>query len=115
MARLTALPSRFAVLPPRIASAPKVADPFYLSAEWRRLIEQRKRDADYRAALSRAKPGEKMVLDHVTEIRDGGARLDPANTMWLTFSEHQAKTARARKDRAMGKAMKEGGGQKSTT
>jgi hypothetical protein len=65
-------------------------------------------DRDYFEALSRAKSGERLILDHVRERKDGGADLDPANTEWLTFSEHQAKTAKAKARRARG----QGGGSK---
>lgn len=100
MARLKAMPERIGGLASRVRFAPKVAERFYLSPEWRALVARRKRDADYFIARARAKPGERMILDHVVERRDGGADLDPANTEWLTFSEHQAKTARAKRARA---------------
>ena len=100
MTRLVRLPQRVAMVPSRVALAPKVADPFYHSREWQALIAARKRDPDWKAAKARAKPGEWLVLDHIIERKDGGADLDPANTQWLTHSEHQAKTARARKARA---------------
>ena len=90
-------------MPARVASLPKVADPFYLSKEWAALKAARRRDEDYREAKARLKPGEWLVLDHIVERRDGGADLDPANTQWLTHSEHQAKTAKARMDRAHGR------------
>lgn len=64
------------------------------------LVASRRRDPDYAAAKARAKVGERLILDHVRERKDGGADLDPANTQWLTHSEHQAKTARARAARA---------------
>jgi hypothetical protein len=88
---------------PRVAAAPKVADPFYLSAEWTALKDRRRLDPDYYAALRRRRyPGERLILDHVRELKDGGAELDAANTEWLTHSEHQAKTAKARGARAAG-------------
>ena len=99
MARLKRAPDRCSPAPSRVKVAPKVALPFYRSAEWRALVAGRKLDRDYHAARARAKPGERLILDHVREIRDGGARLDPANTQWLTFSEHQAKTERAKRAR----------------
>jgi 5-methylcytosine-specific restriction protein A len=108
MGRLRALPSRLGGQPPRLAAPPKVAEPFYQSKGWRQLVARRKLDRDYFAALSRAKSGERLILDHVRERKDGGADLDPANTEWLTMSEHQAKTAKARARRARG----EGGGSK---
>jgi 5-methylcytosine-specific restriction protein A len=108
MGRLTALPGRLSVQAPRLRPPPKRAEPFYQSAEWKRLVARRKLDRDYFAALARAKAGERVILDHVHERRDGGADLDPANTEWLTMSEHAAKTAKAKARRARG----EGGGSK---
>lgn len=83
---------------------PKVADAFYSSREWRALVAARKLDRDWFAAVARAKKdgSARVILDHVCEIRDGGASLDPANTQWLTHAEHQAKTARERAKRAGG-------------
>ena len=100
MGRLTAMPPRLTRIPPRGAPPPKVADRFYQSKEWLALVTARRRDPDYAAAKARAKPGERLILDHVKERRDGGADLDPKNTQWLTHSEHQAKTAKARAERA---------------
>ena len=59
-------------------------------------------DAECRlfAAKARAKDGERLILDHVVERKDGGAPLDPANTQWLTFSELQAKTEREKRRRS---------------
>lgn len=85
---------------------PKLANPFYQSPEWIALRLARMKDKDYWQAKARAKPGERLILDHVVEIKDGGARLDPRNTQWLTHGEHQAKTAAAKARR--------GGGRKST-
>lgn len=102
MSRLKAMPARVGALPPRVAALPKTADRFYQSPEWRALVAARRKDRDYWAAKARAAPGERLILDHVVERRDGGADLDAANTQWLTFSEHQAKTAAARATRARG-------------
>lgn len=102
MARLKALRPRLSTVKPRIAAAPKTADPFYLSSEWRALKARRRLDPDYYAALRRAKPGEWVILDHIVERRDGGAELDARNTQWLTTSEHQAKTAKVKAARARG-------------
>jgi 5-methylcytosine-specific restriction protein A len=104
MARLQRMGSRLGAAPSRLRTAPKVADPFYLSTEWRALKQRRRLDPDYYAACRRRKyPNERLILDHVRERRDGGAELDPANTEWLTMSEHQAKTARAKAERAEGR------------
>ena len=98
MGRLSALPHRLGRPAPRLSPPAKTADRFYLSPEWRKLRERRKLDPDYYEALRRAKPGEKLILDHVDERSDGGA--DFGRTEWLTHSEHQAKTARERARRA---------------
>lgn len=100
MGKIGALGFGLPMLSTTLRLPPKKAEPFYQSKEWRALVARRKRDADYAAAVARAKPGERIVLDHVIEIRDGGARLDAANTQWLTHSEHQAKTARTKRARA---------------
>lgn len=103
--RLRQLPARLAGLAPRVRALPKVADAFYASREWRALRAARMLDGDYFGALKRARgdgSNGRAILDHAHEIRDGGARLDPANTVWLTHVEHQAKTARARATRAGG-------------
>jgi 5-methylcytosine-specific restriction protein A len=103
MGRLKALPvSRLRRAEARMRSMPKTANPFYLSPEWRQLVARRKLDSDWFAAKARAKAGERLILDHDHEIKDGGALLDPANTVWRTMSEHQAKTAKRRAERARG-------------
>jgi 5-methylcytosine-specific restriction protein A len=110
MGRLKAIGSRVGSMPAKVRAAPKGVERFYSSAAWRDLVRDRKRDPDYALARQRAKPGERMILDHKVERKDGGADLDPANTEWLTFSEHQAKTAKARAARARGETW--GGGSK---
>ena len=110
MGRLKAIGSRVGSMPAKVKAAPKSVEGFYSSAAWRDLVRDRKRDADYALARQRAKPGERLILDHKVERKDGGADLDPANTEWLTFSEHQAKTAKARAARARGETW--GGGSK---
>jgi hypothetical protein len=85
---------------PRLEQHDRTAtvDPFYLSSEWRAFRQRCRLDSDYYAALRRAEPGEKLILDHVDERRDGGD--DFGLTEWLTMSEHNAKTAEARARRA---------------
>lgn len=112
MGRLTAMPGRLRSAPPRLRPPPKTAEPFYQSAAWRALVARRRLDRDWFAAKARAKAGERLILDHIRERKDGGDDLDPANTEWLTMSEHQAKTAKARKARALG--LNRGGEGKSS-
>ncbi len=101
MARLIALRPRLRALAPKLAAAPKRVEPFYTSRAWRALVKRRKLDADYFAALRRAEEdgSSRVILDHDVERKDGGAELDPANTQWLTFREHQRKTAEAKRRR----------------
>jgi 5-methylcytosine-specific restriction enzyme A len=106
---LRGLPSRLGRPAVKVAALPKVVEGFYQSKAWLALRRSRMRDADYAAAVARAGPGERVILDHIVERRDGGAELDPANTQWLTMAEHQAKTSRERARRA----ARRGGGSKS--
>ena len=108
--RLVQLPGRLTGSPRRVFDGGKRVSPFYQSREWIALRERRKRDADYAQAKARALPGERVILDHVVEIKDGGAKLDPANTQWLTFTEHQAKTEGAKRARAGRVPGRRGGG-----
>lgn len=96
------MPPRLGAMGAKLKPAAKVAEPFYRSKAWRELVARRKLDPDYFEARRRAKAGERLILDHVDERRDGGVELDAGNTRWLTFSEHQAKTAAARARRAHG-------------
>ncbi|OQC19047.1 MAG: HNH endonuclease [Planctomycetes bacterium ADurb.Bin069] len=93
-----ALTPAYGLLPPKVKVAPKVADPFYLSAEWRRLVARLKRERG--AACERCGSGHRLIGDHVVERRDGGAELDPANVELLCQACHNAKTAKARAARA---------------
>jgi 5-methylcytosine-specific restriction endonuclease McrA len=77
----------------RIAEDPLLA--FYNSTEWRNL----------RAAILRERGptcqkcgahADRPYVDHVEEIRDGGARLDPGNCRVLCPSCHGLKTGQAR-------------------
>lgn len=103
MGRLRAMPARLAAPPPRVASAPKVADDLYGSREWRALVAQIKRERG--AFCQRCGSGGRLIGDHVVELRDGGAPLDPDNVELLCAARcHPAKTAAARRKRAMGQA-----------
>lgn len=102
MAYLARVPQRISQAPRKLAAMPKRAGWPYKTAEWRALVKARKLDPDYAAAKARAGKGERLILDHVHEIRDGGAAFDPANTQWLTFGEHQRKTAKVKGERARG-------------
>ena len=100
-ARLTMLGSRIGSLDPRTAQPlPKTADPFYLSHEWRSLISGIIRDRGRRCEeCGRTHDGTQAIRifgDHVVELKDGGAPLDPGNIRLLCGSCHTTKTVRER-------------------
>lgn len=109
MAKLTSLGSRIGTLPPRLAAAPKVADPFYQSAEWRakraKLARTRGRKCEEPGCET---PYDRVILDHVVERKDGGADLDEGNLKWRCFAHHQRKTAKARGMRSRGQTYRGG-------
>lgn len=75
-----------------------MADPFYLSRDWRELVGRLKRDRG--AFCERCGSGYRLIGDHVVELRDGGAPLDPRNVELLCQACHNRKTAQARAARA---------------
>lgn len=100
MSRLRCVSHGLTVVDARIAALPaKRADSFYLSRPWRdllaRIIAQRGR-----ACEQCGRTGCRIFGDHIHELRDGGAPLDPSNIRLLCGSCHSGKTARARADRA---------------
>jgi 5-methylcytosine-specific restriction endonuclease McrA len=97
---LKAVRPRLSAAPPRLAPAPKTADPFYLSIEWRRLVAAIKRQRG--AWCQRCGSGERVLGDHIVERKDGGAELAANNIELLCQRCHQAKTAKARAERALG-------------
>lgn len=101
MARLKTLAPAVPSLGPRLRHAPKVADPFYLSPEWRTFIARIRRERGNRCeVLGCQTPTHRVIGDHIVELRDGGAPLDPSNIRLLCQAHHNAKTAAARGRRA---------------
>lgn len=94
-------------MPPKLAAAPKMAEPFYQSREWHATKALKRAEGNVWCA--RCGSTERLILDHIVERKDGGPDFDPSNLEWLCHAHHQAKTAAARARRARG----EGGGQKS--
>jgi 5-methylcytosine-specific restriction endonuclease McrA len=106
MGRLTQLRGRVGALSSRVKALPKVAERFYLSAEWKA----------YRAAhraWTVARQGglwccvcgstKRLILDHRVERKDGGADFPPYEQAdWYCGGCHNVKTARARERRAGG-------------
>ena len=104
MVKLTRAPDRLRPPPARIAAPPKVAEPLYQSRAWRAMAERLKRErgivcegADHQGARACAS----VIADHVHEVKDGGATLDPSNIMLLCPACHARKTARVARLRAM--------------
>ena len=103
--RLNNLAPSVGTLDTRIARpAPKTADPFYLSPEWRKLvsglISKRGRRCEA-CGKTRGDDGQpvRLIGDHVHELRDGGAPLDEGNVRLVCQPCHNAKTAKARAER----------------
>jgi 5-methylcytosine-specific restriction protein A len=84
----------------------KRADSFYLSREWRALIDgiirQRGRRCEDPEHESGERFAERLFGDHIRERKDGGAPLDPANVMLRCGSCHTRKTAKERAKRYHG-------------
>ena len=101
MARLQLLQPAIGRLDLRTAKpAPKQAAPFYHSPDWRhlvaQLIQQRGRRCE---ATACGRTDTRIFGDHIEELQDGGAALDPNNIQLLCGSCHSAKTAQARTQR----------------
>lgn len=87
----------------RIATPPKVAQSFYSTPEyqaWREAVIARA-GRQCEALIDgkrcwKAEPHNRMFADHIVEIKDGGARLDPSNGRCLCGAHHSAKTAEVR-------------------
>lgn len=96
MAKIAMLRPRLAAAPGRVKPPVKLADPFYLTAEWRALAATIKSQRGYVCEGCGADGrGREWTIhaDHVVEIRDGGARLDPLNVRLLCQPCHNRKTA----------------------
>lgn len=95
-------PARLGTIKPKLKAMdhrtcpppPKRADDFYSSAPWRDLRASVLRERGPRCEKCGA--GGRVYLDHITELRDGGAPLDRSNVMILCAACHTRKTAQAR-------------------
>ena len=85
-------------LAPMLTPMAKVADSFYTSPEWRALVGEIKRQRG--KWCSRCGNVGRIIGDHVVEVKDGGALLDPANIELLCIGCHNRKTAQAKARRA---------------
>ena len=92
-------------LKPSIAAAtlhtakppPKRADKFYLSREWFEVRDRVRREARGRCeAPGCGRAERRMFVDHIVELKDGGAALDRSNLWLLCGGCHSLKTAAER-------------------
>lgn len=107
--KLRSLPPLVGAIDMRTARpAPKTADPFYLSPEWRklvaRLIAKRGRRCEVRGpkCSDDGRGTVRLIGDHIHERKDGGAELDPSNIRLTCTACHNAKTAQERARRLKG-------------
>ena len=104
--RLTTLKPRVAMASQRLTPRPKTAAPVYTSPEWRALITsiigQRGRCCEDPACKTPGRTGVRVFGDHIKELQDGGALLDPRNVMLRCGSCHTTKTIAERTKRMRG-------------
>lgn len=100
MAKLTMLRPAVRTMDVRsVRPAPKAADRFYSSSEWTEMRDRVRREA--RGRCQREGCSERgLYVDHIVELKDGGAPLDRENLELLCASHHQEKTQRQRAKRA---------------
>jgi 5-methylcytosine-specific restriction protein A len=102
--RLTTLRPRVAMAGQRLTPRPKVKDHVYERADWRAciagIIKQRGRRCENPSCKTpNHGAGQRIFGDHIQELSDGGALLDPRNIQLLCSSCHVSKTIAARKKR----------------
>jgi 5-methylcytosine-specific restriction protein A len=76
----------------------KKADQFYLSPEWRKLMARIIAERG-RVCEECKRTGTRIFGDHIIELQDGGAALDPKNISLKCGACHTRKTAAARSQR----------------
>jgi 5-methylcytosine-specific restriction enzyme A len=96
--RLTTLRPRVAMASQRLTPRPKTTAPIYGSPEWRALIagiikQRGRRCEDPRCQTPNRAQGQRVYGDHIIELQDDGAPLDPANVMLRCAPCHGRKTA----------------------
>jgi DNA-binding CsgD family transcriptional regulator len=95
MSRLGSLPPRVGSLEGRTGSLPKETAPFYLTPEWRALVERiitiRSRRCQDPKCKSPDCTNRRIFGDHIKELKDGGAPLDPDNILLRCSSCHVLK------------------------
>ena len=77
-------------------------DEFYNSAQWSKLrkwYRQRNPVCVWCMEENTVNAKDKIIIDHIIELQDGGERLDPNNLQTLCLKHHNQKTAWARNKR----------------
>ena len=75
------------------ALPPKVVDRFYSSPAWIALRDRVRREASGRCQVPGCGRAERrMFVDHIVELKDGGAPLERSNTMLVCNSHHVLKS-----------------------
>jgi 5-methylcytosine-specific restriction protein A len=90
----------------RPPAAPKATDPFYLRPAWRRFRNWYLANHPMCAlcgGYGDAVPA--VIVDHVVELKDGGAPYDEGNVQALCLSCHNKKTADEKMKRNMRKII----------
>jgi 5-methylcytosine-specific restriction protein A len=71
----------------------KKTEPFYCTAAWQRARSiKRKNSPLCEACLSNGKTVAAQMVDHIIEIKEGGAKLAQSNLQSLCFDCHNKKT-----------------------
>ena len=82
------------------ALPPKVADRLYSSPAWIALRDRVHREAGGRCqAPGCGRAESRMFVDHIVELKDGGAPLERSNVWLICRAHHSKKTARERANR----------------
>jgi 5-methylcytosine-specific restriction protein A len=99
MAKLAMLKPRVATLDTSIAALPpKTTLPFYSTPEWLAMRDRVRREASWKCQAPGCN-GRGVYVDHIRELKDGGAPLDRRNLQLLCAPCHGSKTARVRAER----------------
>src|SRR3546814_17101389 len=90
MGKLKTLAPLVAGLAPRVKAAPKVAEQFYSSREWRSLVASIKRERGDRCERPGCTtPTPRVIAAHIVERKDGGADLDAGHIGLLCIHNNQ--------------------------
>lgn len=98
MTRLKTLKPKIKIISTsRVPELPRVIERLYSSTQWLALMATLRRQRGNACAHCGSKG--RTVGDHIVELKDGGAPLDPSNVQLLCWPCHTTKTniARARR------------------